>query len=168
MATLRDIRKRIRSVENIKQITRAMEMVAAARLRRAQAKAEQAQPYAAKMRQILENLATASGEFTHPSYQQREVKKTGLVVIAADRGLCGSYNTNIFQVTDRFLKQTGQDKVELILVGRKAVEYYRRRKWTIRQRVPEWGGKISYAQIKSLTNQLVQWFLSGELDEIWL
>lgn len=133
MATLRDIRKRIRSVENIKQITRAMEMVAAARLRKAQAKAEQAQPYAAKMRQILENLATASSEFTHPLYQQREVKKTGLVVIAADRGLCGSYNTNIFQVADRFLKQAGQDKIELIVVGRKAVEYYRRRKWTIKK-----------------------------------
>lgn len=168
MATLRDIRKRIRSVENIKQITRAMEMVAAARLRKAQTKAEQAQPYAAKMRHILENLATASGEFTHPLYEQREVKKTGLVVVAADRGLCGSYNTNIFQVTDRFLKELGQDKVELILVGRKAVEYYRRRKWSIKKRVPEWGGKITYLQIKNLTNELVQWFLNGELDEIWL
>jgi len=168
MATLRDIRKRIRSVENIKQITRAMEMVAAARLRKAQAKAEQAQPYAAKMRQILENLATASSEFTHPLYQQREVNKTGLVVIAADRGLCGSYNTNIFQVADRFLRQTGQDKVELIVVGRKAVEYYRRRKWTIKKRVPEWGGKITFLQIKNLTNELVQWFLDEELDEIWL
>jgi len=168
MATLRDIRKRIRSVENIKQITRAMEMVAAARLRKAQAKAEQAQPYAAKMRQILENLATASSEFTHPLYQQREVNKTGLVVIAADRGLCGSYNTNIFQVADRFLRQTGQDKVELIVVGRKAVEYYRRRKWTIKKRVPEWGGKITFLQIKNLTNELVQWFLNEELDEIWL
>ncbi len=168
MATLRDIRKRIRSVENIKQITRAMEMVAAARLRKAQARAEQAQPYAAKMRHILENLATASAEFTHPLYEQREVKKTGLVVVAADRGLCGSYNTNIFQVTDRFLKELGQDKVELIAVGRKAVEYYRRRKWSIKKRVPEWGGKITYLQIKNLTNELVQWFLNGKLDEIWL
>jgi F-type H+-transporting ATPase subunit gamma len=168
MATLRDIRKRIRSVENIKQITRAMEMVAAARLRKAQAKAEQAQPYASKMRQILENLATASSEFTHPLYQQREVKKTGLVVIAADRGLCGSYNTNIFQTADRFLKQAGQDKVELIAVGRKAVEYYRRRKWTIKKRVPEWGGKITFQQTKNLTHELVDWFISGELDEIWL
>src|SRR4030067_1178379 len=114
MATLRDIRKRIRSVENIKQITKAMEMVAAARLRRAQAKAEQSQPYASKMKQILENLASASTDFTHPLYEQREVKKTGLVVVAADRGLCGAYNTNIFQAADRFLKQAGQDKVELI------------------------------------------------------
>ena len=168
MATLRDIRKRIRSVENIKQITRAMEMVAAARLRKAQAKAEQAQPYAAKMRQILENLATASSEFTHPLYQQREVKKTGLVVIAADRGLCGSYNTNLFQAADRFLREKGSDKVELIVVGRKGVEYYRRRKWTIKKRVPEWGGKITFQQTKNLTNQLVDWFLTGELDEVWL
>jgi len=168
MATLRDIRKRIRSVENIKQITRAMEMVAAARLRKAQAKAEQAQPYASKMRQILENLATASSEFTHPLYQQREVKRTGVVVIAADRGLCGSYNSNIFQVADRFLKRAGQDKVELIVVGRKAVEFYRRRKWTIKKRVPEWGGKITFQQTKNLTHELVDWFITGELDEIWL
>lgn len=168
MATLRDIRKRIHSVENIKQITKAMEMVAAARLRRAQAKAEQSQPYARKMRQILENLASASTDFTHPLYQEREVKRTGLVVVAADRGLCGSYNTNLFQAADRFLKNYPLDKIELILVGRKGVDYYRRRKWKIKHRIPEWGGKISFIQIKSLANQLVSWFQNGELDEVWL
>jgi len=168
MATLRDIRKRIRSVENIKQITKAMEMVAAARLRRAQAKAEQSQPYASKMRQILENLASASTDFTHPLYEQREVKKTGVVVVAADRGLCGSYNTNLFLAADRFLRNSNPDNAELIAVGRKAVDYYKRRKWTIRHRIPEWGGKISFPQVKTLANQLVSWFLLGELDEVWL
>jgi len=168
MATLRDIRKKIRSVENIKQITKAMEMVAAARLRRAQAKAEQSQPYASKMRQILQNLASASTDFTHPLYEQREVKKTGLVVVAADRGLCGSYNTNLFLAADRFLKRYTPDRVELMAVGRKAVDYYRRRKWAIRHRVPEWGGKIAFPQVKTLANQLVSWFLLGELDEVWL
>jgi F-type H+-transporting ATPase subunit gamma len=168
MATLRDIRKRIRSVENIKQITRAMEMVAAARLRKAQAKAEQCQPYARKLRQILENLASASVDFTHPLYQQREVKRTGLVVIAADRGLCGSYNSNIFQAADRFIRSRPSGQTELILIGRKGVDYYRRRKRTPLDQVREWGGKISFDEIVSLGNKLTDWFRSGRLDEVWL
>lgn len=168
MATLRDIRKRIRSVENIKQITRAMEMVAAARLRKAQARAEQAQPYARKMKQILENLASASAGFNHPLYQKREAKKTGLVVIAADRGLCGSYNSNLLQASDRFLRNYTPEQVELILIGRKAVDYYNRRKWKILHRIPEWGGKITYPQMKALSEQMVDWFVQKDLDEIWL
>ena len=71
-------------------------------------------------------------------------------------------------MADRFLKQAGQDKVELIAVGKKAVEYYCRRKWTIKKRVPEWGGKITFQQTRNLTHELVDWFISGELDEIRL
>ncbi|MCI0531067.1 MAG: ATP synthase F1 subunit gamma [candidate division Zixibacteria bacterium] len=168
MATLRELRSRIRSVENTKQITKAMEMVAAARLRRAQTQAEQAVPYALKMKQILENLAGVSAHFAHPLYQQREVKKLGLVVVTADRGLCGSFNTNLLTAADRFLKNYQPEQVELILIGKKGNDYYRRRKRKTLHRIPEWGGKITFAEIKSLTSQLMDWFLQGELDEIWL
>lgn len=168
MSSLRDLRRRIRSTEHIKQITKTMEMVAGARLRRAQAKAEQARPYAAKMNQMVENLAQNDDAEQHPLFAKREIKKTGVVVVAADRGLCGSYNTHIFNVTDRFLKNYTKDNVELILLGRKAVGHYRHRHWKIKHELSEWGGKITFAEIKNLTNQLVDWFLDGELDEIWI
>jgi len=96
MATLRDVKKRIKSVVSTKRITKAMEMVAAAYLRRAQQRVEQAKPYAEKMDEMLSHLAAAAtGEIVHPYFEEREVKKKTLVVIASDRGLCGSFNTNV-------------------------------------------------------------------------
>jgi F-type H+-transporting ATPase subunit gamma len=166
MNTLRDIRRRLKSVENIKKITDAMGRVAAARLHRAQTKAEQSIPYISKMKEILENLAL--GDFTHPLLEQREVKKTGLVVISADRGLSGAYNTNILSTADNFLKKYSKDQIELILLGRKAIDYYRRRSWKVRYQKIGWGEKTTFHEIKNLTSQLVSGFLAGELDEIWL
>jgi len=166
MSTLRDIRTRLRSVENIKKITDAMEKVAAVQLRRAQGKAEQSRPYISKIKEIIEKLA--AGDSAHPLFEHREVKKTGLVIISADRGLSGSYNTNILTTADNFLKQYSPNNIELILFGKKALEYYRSRKWPIRYESTNWGGKLSFHQIKIFTNQLVHWFLEGEFDEVWL
>lgn len=167
MSNLRDIRRRIKSTEQIKQITKTMGMVASARLRKAQMRAEQARPYAAKMKQMVENLSMNT-ELPHPLFAQREVKKTGLVVIAADRGLCGSYNTNIFLTVDRLLTKYSRDAVELILIGRRAVSYYQQKGWTIRTQIPEWGGKITFIEMKHLAGELVHAFLNNELDEIKL
>lgn len=167
MATLREIRKRLRSVENIKQITKAMEMVAAARLKRAQAKAEQSRPYISKMKAILENLTSSSGD-KHPFMKPRTVKKTGVFIITADRGLCGSYNTAILSTADKFLKNYTQDSVELILMGRKAIEHYRQRAWKVRHKLFEDGEKQDIPKIKAFAHQLSEWFIKGELDEIWI
>lgn len=166
MSTLRDLRSRLRSVENIKKITDAMERVAAARLRRAQTKAEQSRPYVSKMKEIMINLSSA--EFKHPLFEQREVKKIGLVVISADKGLSGSYNSNILSAADNFLKKYSPDKVELILLGRKVLEHYRKKNWIIRYQATNLAGKISYHDINIFASQLLNWFLSGEYDEIWL
>lgn len=168
MTTLREIRKRLQAAGNIKQITKAMELVAAARLNRAQIKAIQSKLYADKMKHIQENIATAVTDFFHPLFEKREVKKIGLVVIAADRGLCGPYNTNILSCADKFLSQHSSQNVELILLGRKAIDYYQRRKKPVRFSMSEWGGKITFPQVKSLANQLINWFLLKEFDEIWL
>lgn len=166
MTNLRDIRNRLRSVENIKKITNAMERIAGARLRRAQTRAEQSHPYITKLKEILENLASTN--YSHPLFEQREVKKTGFIVISADRGLSGSYNQNILSSADHFLKKYTPDNIELILLGRKAIEHYRGSKWTTHHQLREWGGKITLDEIKQLTDQLVDWFLSGRFDEIWL
>lgn len=166
MTTLRDIRRRLTSVENVKKITDAMERVAAARLKKAQAKAEQSRPFAKKLTEILQNLS--SGNIRHPLFEQRTVKKTGIVIISADRGLSGSYNATLLSKADEFLKNYKKSNAELILLGRKAIEHYKKSGWTTRYQKTDWGGKIKLAEIQELTDMLVQSFLKHELDEIWL
>ncbi|WP_059359883.1 ATP synthase F1 subunit gamma [Parachlamydia acanthamoebae] len=167
MTSLRDIRKRLHSVENIRQMTEAMEMVAASQLRRAKAKAEQARPYALTMKHILENLSTSVNEL-NPFFIQREVKKTAVVVIAGDRGLCGSYNTSVFTAAERFLSKYRHDNVELILMGSKTVEFFKRKPWAIREEIVDWGGKLTLDQVKKLSNELVHWFETEVFDEVWV
>ncbi|CUI17259.1 putative F-type ATP synthase, subunit gamma [Candidatus Protochlamydia naegleriophila] len=168
MVSLRDIRKRLQSIQNIQQLTKAMEMVAASRLHHVQMKVKQSRPYVNKIKDILDQLSqVASTDYCHPLLEQREVKKVGVVVIAADMGLSGSYNKDVFSATNKFLKSYKQDQVELILVGRKAVEYYRRRSWPIRYELEEWGEKLTQQQVMTFANDLVSWFLLGELDEVW-
>src|SRR3989442_1331917 len=97
MASTRDIKRRIRGVKNIRQVTRAMNMVAAARLRRAQSKAESARPYAETLMQILRDITSSGIAIRHPLLEKREVKKVGLLVVTSDRGLCGAFNANILR-----------------------------------------------------------------------
>lgn len=168
MATLRDIRKKIHSVDNIQKITQAMEMVAASRLRKAQAKVESADPYALKLKEILDRLIEISTELQHPLVQAREVKKVGLVIIAGDRGLCGGYNQNVFSAAENFLLKYETHQIKLIPIGRKAIDYFERKKWLITHKVGEWGGKITYSQIEQLTQFLISAYLEKQLDEIWV
>lgn len=166
MATLRDLRKRIRSVQGTQQITKAMEMVAAVKLGRAQARVESSRPYASKMQAMLGNLTQASASLQHPLFEKREVKRVGLLVISSDRGLCGSYNNNVFHQADRFIERYEPGQVSLILVGRKAHNYYVKRTCEIALRYLGLGGEVNPTQVKSITNDMVNLFLSGEVDEI--
>src|SRR5262250_1275828 len=106
MSTLRALRRRIKSVQNTQQITKAMEMVAAAKLRRAQGRALAARPYAAKITEMLGHLSGAAGELDHPLFKTREPKTTALVVVTADRGLCGSYNANLVRQAEQRLRRS--------------------------------------------------------------
>lgn len=166
MSTLRDLRRRIRSVQGTQQITKAMEMVAAVKLGRAQAKVESSRPYASKMRAMLDNLTRASASLVHPLFQKREIKKVGLVVVTSDRGLCGSYNHNVIHKADEFIGRYEMDQVVLILVGTKGHTYYAKRACEIRLKYLGLGAELNLAQVKSITNDLVNLFLSGEVDEI--
>lgn len=168
MTTLRDVRKRLHSVENIKQITKAMEMVAAAQLRRVQIKAEEAQPYVSHIHQLLTDIATNAGDISHPLLEERKVKKTGIIVVTSDKGLCGSYNSNIISYVDKFLAHFSPNQVELILIGKKGVDHYLSKKWPIKHKVHEWGGKITFSQINDLAYLLMNSFFNGELDEIYV
>lgn len=168
MPTLREIRNKLHSVENIKKITQAMEMVAASRLRRSQAKTEKARPYFYELKEILHYLLLASKELTHPLIQKRVVHKTGLIVVAADRGLCGSYNHNILTAATQFLKNYSPEQVELILIGQKTVNHFAGKKWKVHDRVVDWGDKMPFERVQALTQDLIRYFLAEGLDEIWL
>ncbi len=167
MATLRDLRRRIRSVQGTQQITKAMEMVAAARLRRAQAKVESSRPYAYKMQAMLDNVTRASASLDHPLFEKREVKKVGIVVVTSDRGLCGSYNNNVISEAERLRKCYEPDQVSLILVGKKGHTYYSKRVCEIVLRYLDMGAVLDLTQVRRITDDLVSLFLSGEVDEIY-
>jgi F-type H+-transporting ATPase subunit gamma len=166
MATLRDLRRRIRSVQGTQQITKAMEMVAAARLRRAQAKVESSRPYASKMQSMLDNLTRASASLDHPLFERREVKKVGIVVVTSDRGLCGSYNNNVISEAEKLRRCYDPDQVSLILAGKKGYTYYSKRVCEIVLKYLEMGAVLDLTQVRTITDDLVNLFLSGEVDEI--
>ncbi|PYM71615.1 MAG: F0F1 ATP synthase subunit gamma, partial [Candidatus Rokuibacteriota bacterium] len=127
MATLRDIQRRIRSVQSTQKITKAMKLVAASKFRRAQERIIAARPYATKMRELLGGLAGHTGDETHPLLARRETGRKRLVIITADKGLCGAFNSNILRESLRFLRGAGETSVTLVVVGKKARDFYRRR-----------------------------------------
>jgi len=170
MATLRDIRRRIQSVKKTSQITKAMQMVAAARLRKLQAALESARPYADKMEGVIQSLLAQVEGDVHPLMEQREgPRHLDLVVVSTDRGLCGGLNTNLFRRIRAFLgeNENSYKAISLDLVGRKSREFFKRRKVSIRQtRVNLFPAVPRFETAKALSEELVQSFLSGEVDEV--
>ncbi|MBU0983019.1 MAG: ATP synthase F1 subunit gamma [candidate division Zixibacteria bacterium] len=167
MATLREVKKRIRSVKSTKRITKAMEMVAAAKLRRAQQRVEQAKPYAQKLDEMLSHLAAGStGEISHPYFEERPIKKRTLVVIASDRGLCGSFNSLVMRKADAWLAEHRDTDNELVLIGKRTNDYYRRRDKNILAFYGDWGGVMDYGRAREIAAMLTGRFVSGDTDEI--
>ena len=166
MKSLREIRRRIRSVKSTQQITKAMEMVAAAKLRKAQDAAENARPYAEQMKEIISRLVGAMPNMQHPLVEQREVKNSGFLVVAADRGLCGGYNTGLLRFAAGNIKD--KDKTQIIAVGKKARDYFRRREYNLYsahldiEDYPEW------KRVQQIGQEGVESFSSGECDELYL
>jgi F-type H+-transporting ATPase subunit gamma len=165
MATLRDIKRRIKSVQSTRQITKAMEMVAAAKLRKAQARAHEARPYADGMIQVLGSLSSASEAQSHPLFQKREVKRRGLIVVASDRGLCGAYNSMLMRAADAYLRDAGVP-VSFYLVGRKSVDYMARRKRDIRARHTDLPALADFATAREVARAAMNDFLSGQVDAV--
>jgi len=168
MATLRDIKRRIRSVQNTRQITRAMEMVSAAKLRRAQTRVEKARPYADKMQLILDNLSAASGAVAHPFFTEREVKRTTLVLVTSDRGLCGSFNHNLVRRAASFLAEHDESAVELVCVGKKGFDFYKKRRYPVVFSQNDYSGNLDLSKVRQLSHELTGRFLSGKTDEVYL
>jgi F-type H+-transporting ATPase subunit gamma len=168
MATLRDIRRRIRSVESTQKITRAMKLVAAAKLRRAQERIMAARPYAQKMDELMHNLVARVEAERHPLLARRAGGRKRLVIVSADKGLCGAFNSNIFRASLAFLREAGAADVTLVVVGKKARDFYRRRQWTVKSEMLGFFDRLAYAHAQELAGQLMAAYLGDEVDEVHL
>ena len=166
MASLKVLRRRIRSATSIQQITKAMEMVAAAKLRRAQARALATRPYAAKLTGMLEDLAAVARERELRVFAAREVKTTALVVATSDRGLCGGYNTNLYRATEERLREAGPGDLRLVMLGRKGRDYARRRGWPVLATFTDLGAEANVEAARRITADLLGRFERGELDRV--
>jgi F-type H+-transporting ATPase subunit gamma len=169
-ASLRDIRKRITSVRSTQKITKAMKMVAAAKLRRAQESILAVRPYATKMFEMLNGLAQRTSAEAHPLLAFREPKRVELVVFASDRGLCGAFNMNLIQRAERFLsEEKGRaEEVALSFFGRKGRDYFRKRKVNIRREYVNFFGKVDYLLASRLGQELVRDYIDNRVDRIYL
>jgi F-type H+-transporting ATPase subunit gamma len=168
MATLRDIRRRIRSVQSTQKITRAMKLVAAAKLRRAQDRIIAARPYAVKMAELMANLVSRVEADRHPLLAPHALKRKRLVIITADKGLCGAFNSNILRASLQFLRETGEVDVTLVVVGKKARDFYRRRQWAVKSEMLGFFDQLAYAHAQELAGQLTASYLADEVDEVHL
>ena len=170
MATLRDIQRRIKSVQSTQKITRAMKLVAAAKLRRAQERIISARPYASKMAELLGNLVSGQGSdgAAHPLLEQREGPRRQVVIITADKGLAGAFNSNILRRSIEFLRSSSQTDVTLVVVGRKARDFYRRRPYTIKRDMIGFWDRLAYSHAQELADQIMAQYLEGEVDEVHL
>jgi len=167
MATLRDIQRRIRSVQSTQKITRAMKLVAAAKLRRAQERVLAARPYASKMAELLGDLVSGA-DTDHPLLEQREGPRRQIVIITADRGLAGAFNANILRRAVELLRESSTAEVTLVVVGRKARDFFRRRTYTVKRDMIGFWDRLAYSHAAELANYFMQQYLDHEVDEVIL
>jgi len=167
---MRDIKRQIKSTQNSKQITKAMEMVAASKLRRAQDSAEAARPYADKMREVVASIASGTKGIKHPMLMTREIKKTGYLIITSDRGLAGGYNANLLRMVVNTIKtkHKSADEYAIFVLGRKGRDFLRKRKFQIASEVIGIADTPVFADIKAIANEAVSNFENGSFDELYV
>ncbi len=166
MANLRDIQRRINSVKNTEQITKAMKMVAASRLRRAQEAILSSRPYAHKMLEVLSSLSLRTNPQAHPMLVTREPKKVDLLIVTSDRGLCGAFNSNIIRMAESFMAEHPDREFSLHLVGRKASDYFKRRDVNIRKISLNILAEASMPHASAVGGDLVEHYLNEEFDQV--
>lgn len=172
MPNLIDLRRRIRSVKNTQQITKAMKMVSAAKLRRAHEKVLAARPYASLLTEmlgsILSNQAEDSPALNHPLLARREEKRILLLLLCGDKGLCGAFNSNALKASQRFLGEHSDASVEFELIGRRGADYYRRREASV---TGEWinvFGNVDFNVAREISRKVMDRFVAAEIDAVYL
>jgi len=168
MANVRDIRRRIRSVRNTQQVTKAMKMVAAAKLRRAQERILATRPYATRMLAVLNSLATRANPTTHPLLAVRGAEKLELVIVTADKGLCGGFNANIIKKAAAFIEQHRQTVLTTHLVGRKGRDYFKKRGYKVTGEYVDLFRTLSYEDAARLARNIMGRYIEKDLDAVYL
>ena len=166
MLGTKEIKRRIRSVVSIQQITRAMEMIAVSRLKRAEERLRSARPYAEKIQELMENLAPSLPKIDHPLLAKREVRRIGLVLITSDKGLCGGYNANVIAHATGFIEEHKSQEISLILVGRKGHDFFRRRTYPIDHTLLQLSKEISLQEVKEICGVVTKGFEEKRYDEV--
>jgi F-type H+-transporting ATPase subunit gamma len=172
MASLRDIRKRIRSVKSTQKITRAMKLVSAAKLRRAQQAIVAARPYAVAMHDMISRIAAKSqaGDAVHPLLDKRgDVKRVLVVVLTSDRGMCGAFNSTIIRKSERFINENKKqwDVIELGSVGRRGRDYYKKRNYKIRHDYSGIYSGLQFASAQKIAKEITEEYISQDLDAVY-
>ncbi|MFG0213293.1 ATP synthase F1 subunit gamma [Brevibacillus porteri] len=167
---IREIRRSIKSKKDMRQITKAMKMVAAAKLRRNQDKAEAARPYADKIQEVIASIASGNSGSKHPMLQNRPVKKTGYIVITSDRGLAGGYNANILRKVVNTIneKHKSKDEYGIFVIGRKGRDFFSKRNYPLLEEVTGLPASPAFADIKKIAGAAVQMFENEQIDELYL
>ncbi|QDX91637.1 F0F1 ATP synthase subunit gamma [Brevibacterium sp. JNUCC-42] len=167
---IREVKRRIKSVKNTRQITKAMKMVSTAKLRRAQDQAQAARPYAQKVQDVVASIASGSTSFKHPMLQTRPVKKTGYIVITSDRGLAGGYNGNIIRKVLQAVneKHKSKDEYAIFAIGRKGRDFFVKRDYPVIEEVVGMPENPSFSDIKQIAYTAVQLYAEEKIDELYL
>jgi F-type H+-transporting ATPase subunit gamma len=172
MPSLLDIRRRVRAVKSTQQITKAMKMVAASRLRRAQARIQHARPFAIQMLRVLNSLASRVDPSAHPLLDERAVPKANgrvlLFVITADRGLCGSFNTNVIKSSGAFITENPGRQVALGLIGRRGRDFFLRRGFDVRYEQVNLFATLRFEDAQTIARAAIEAFVGGEVDSVYL
>jgi len=169
MATLRDIRRRIKGVQNTEQITKAMKMVAAAKLRRAQENVISARPYARKISGLVDHLLTDELKENNPLIVEKAVKKVLIVVLTSDKGLCGAFNTNILKEAVRLIGEDlipQQIEYSMYCIGKKGFDFFRKRDYSIKGNTLGIFGHLKFTDALEISNEIISGYLNGEYDKI--
>lgn len=171
MATLRDIKGRIKGVKSTQQITKAMKMVAAARLRRAQENIINAKPYSKKIAEMLQNLLNIEKNFSNPLFAEREVKRIALIVVTSDRGLCGGFNMNVIRkaeelAKDEFANYNHDGNLVLYCIGKKGNDYFTKRPYNVVGSYPGIFSHLKFEFASGLIKELTAKYISGEIDKV--
>ncbi|MDY0049481.1 MAG: F0F1 ATP synthase subunit gamma [Halothiobacillaceae bacterium] len=170
MAVAKEIRTKIKSIQNTRKITKAMEMVAASKMRRAQEAMENTRPYAAKMLEVVQHLTNAHPEYRHPFMVERPVKRVGLIVVTTDRGLCGGLNVNLLKMALNEIRDyTAKGvEVEVCAIGAKSRGFFKRFGGNILASVTHLGDRPTYAKVRGVTNAMFKAYDEGQIDRIVL
>jgi len=166
MANLKDIRKRIGTIDSIRQVTRAMKLVAAAKLRRAQGNMEQARPYARRINGVLKHLLPDINRSSHQLLTMRPASKKAFVILTSDRGLCGSFNANILRHAHQIIDEAGKEDSQLICIGRKGHEYFEKRGYDVVEHFTGFWKDLNFNHAVEMAGLITDKYLNGDFDDV--